>query len=237
MAIPEVDVADVDYAVIVDDHATAYERDLVQKEDVRRTTGIVVVDDRTGSRAADIAADGTVTYSMAGNSPQGEEGNLDVAWALIQRLNRDGANWGDLVDKSGARGRDETGIDVRARDGTLTLNIQVTRAVYDDDDFRRLNASGQVGGSAENAEALAERLWLAIEKKAQTIRTSTQRTEMTIAINTRDTPAFTLSGVASVFRSRYGQMAHDLGFAGIWLASEFPDLTTRLDLPPTAYGD
>ena len=110
---------------------------VVQKISKDATEAIRVVDRQKRSSAANLSPDGTLSFTIAGASPQGESDVLDVCKTLVSKLNVMGGQWGEPARPKGR----ETGIDCMVKGEEGTLNIQVTRAVSDQSIWRQLSQS------------------------------------------------------------------------------------------------
>jgi hypothetical protein len=188
------------------------------------TEGIRIEDGMGQSVTIDMDESGKTASHVRGRSPQHEEGNLDVARILIERLNHDGARWGQPRDVSGSSSRGEQGVDCDASDGATTLLIQVTRAV----DYRfwaPLGRTGQVVEAASTPGELADRLKVAIDRKV----TLAGRSDIVLALNARLAVMQALHRVVDEFKMRHGAWARDVGFKAIWVVGPTVGLTRRLD--------
>jgi hypothetical protein len=170
--------------------------------------------------AADFAPGGSVPYDIAGPAPQGEEGSLETAQLLIQRLRQSGENWDDPVRV------DSQDVDCEAWSGERVLPIQVTRVPR----ARVWENLGRVGKASEQAttEQAVDELMNAMAAKARRLP-GVQKTKLVLVLDARDTPAFALQGVVSKFRQRHGRQVVALGFRGVWVVGPTVDLVTRLD--------
>jgi len=188
-----------------------------------------IVDSSGESVVADQMSDGSVQSSIEGRSRQGETGNLAICRILIERLNRDGGRWEEPTDTSG-NSRTEEGVDCKVRDGKSVLNVQIVRAVIDQQFWSQLARDRQVAIPPATLEQAAESLCAPIRAKAKKITTSEQRREIVLALDATQTPTYGFRDVVDSFRQLHGQWANGLGFRGIWVVGPTPDLTARLDL-------
>jgi hypothetical protein len=197
---------------------------------VKRTGGKVTgfgESARQGRAAsADQAADGSLTYSIAGSAPQGEEDTLAACRVLLRRLNDAGARWGNLrVGKEPA----DCVADDAERVG-VRLEIQVTRAIVSPDLWRDLAQSGTVRRERVAASSLAAELRAAIAKKASNAAlTRASREKLVLALDATRLPGLAFDAVIDEFRSRYAAWTARQGFVSVWLVGPQSALTWRLD--------
>jgi len=133
-----------------------------------------------GSTTRADATGKALAHEVHGKAPQGEAGNLEVARILIQRLNCDGAQWGDRKDVGADKQRHEDGVDCEASDGAKRLRMQFTRVAPNEQFWPSLGRHGVAVGSATAQEA-ANRLRAALEGKL--LIPPKQRTELVLVIN------------------------------------------------------
>jgi hypothetical protein len=190
-------------------------------------TAIRIADSVGQSVSANILEDGSVDYLIQGKSRQNEEGILEVCKILIERLNRDGANWHDLKDIGQVEARKEQGVDCQAKDGETTLAIQVTRAEIDGKVWKTLNQVGEVSAHLSAKDA-ANSLYTAIQKKALKIPPR-QRPQITLALDATETASHIFGPVLEAFALQHREGARALKFNGIWLVGPTISLTSRLD--------
>jgi hypothetical protein len=171
--------------------------------------------------AADFDPGGSVPYDIAGPAPQGEEGSLEAAQLLIDRLRQFGENWDDPVKVN------NQDVDCEAWSAERVLPMQVTRVPR----TRVWEKLGRVGKASEQAtaEQAADELMNAMAAKARRLP-GVQKATLVLVLDARDTPAFALQGVVSKFHQRYGRQAVALGFRGVWVVGPTVDLVARLDI-------
>jgi hypothetical protein len=182
-----------------------------------------VADSQKRTSATDLKVDGTLSYTIGGSSPQGEEDSLDVCKVLIQRLNLEGRRWAAPTKPGGPEG----GIDCVTSDGQQELHIQVTRAVSNQDIWRKLGQSGTVATPTTVQDAANDLLNCAKVKAQRVPRDELAR--IVLALNAMDTPGHSLCAVTDDFRKRHGQAVRALGFKVVWVVGPLTELTTRLD--------
>ena len=78
------------------------------------------------SASADVSSLATAGYQIAGPSLRGEEGRLETAQLLVQKLGELGEAWGDPEEI------DDQDVDCRAHGDQRMLNVQVTRVPHGD---------------------------------------------------------------------------------------------------------
>jgi|GEM_PF-1777763 len=180
--------------------------------------------------SADRHDDGSLSYSLLGSSPQGEEDTLTACRVLVKVLNASGENWADPAPSEGI-------VDCEAVDTKFSnrrLSIQVIRAIADQELWRKLNLQKNLHESRVGKNQLVYQIKSTIEKKAndraipRTIRPS-----LTLALDATRLPVLGFEDVVEEFRSQFGNWAKSLGFKAIWLVGPQDKLTWRLDLEDT----
>ena len=182
-----------------------------------RTTESVRVVNEDLSTADDLHSDGTIEFSMNGRAPQNEEDSIKVGQTLVERMNREGSNWGSV------RKTDKPWVDCeasKAGDEKKILEIQVTR-VMPESKFKELGSSKHVNGEPGTDE-LGDDLYRVIKAKPAT-------KEIILALDAVRTPRYAFSAVVDSFRRRYE--AESSGFKEIWVVGPSANLTVRLDVP------
>ena len=188
------------------------------------TEAVRIADGSSESISADHQS-GLLRHQLRGHSPQGEQGTWDVCQRLVQRLNREGANWGPPSKPRGP----EQGIDWEARDGERVLRIQVTNAVRDTNLWRSLGRHGTVSDT-RTVEQAADDLRDAIKHKSERkITIKEHRGEITLALRATHAAGHAFSAVTQAFKKRHGSWASGLGFESIWVVGPNETLTVRLD--------
>lgn len=176
--------------------------------------------------SADRHDDGSLSYSILGSSPQGEEDTLLTCRVLVGALNASGANWSEPVPGEGIV--DCETID--ANSSAKKLSIQVTRAIADQELWKKLNLEGNYRHRNVSKNQLASHIKHAIEKKAndraipRTIRSS-----MILALDATRLAVLGFEDVVEEFQSQFGAWTRSLGFAAVWLVGPQDSLTWRLD--------
>ena len=206
-----------DYIVRLDEHVG------VVKRTNEAVTGLSE-SDRDGTRAsADLAPDGTVNQQLIGKSPQGERDTMSAARILLQRLNTDGASWGEPHAY-------EPPADVGAvdtRDSSRELRIQVTRAVGNPDLWRRLGNQGNVSRDWSTAEIVSE-VRDAIHRKGASKYSTVEAHRLVLALDANRLPALVIDQVRSTIIHELGAIADATPYAAIWIVGPMPDLCYRI---------
>ncbi|MFO1428990.1 MAG: hypothetical protein U1F76_02440 [Candidatus Competibacteraceae bacterium] len=171
-------------------------------------------------------ADDRLTYSMKGSSPQGEEDTLPACRVLALHLRQQDPSWDEAQSVSG---RPDLDCVIPRKDGAPSLNVQVVRAVVDQNLWRSLNSSGGVTDSLA-ASCAAGLLRAAIEQKATDRKIPKRdRGGITLALDARRIAGLTFDSVIECFVNDHGKWASQLGFKAIWLIGPVHELVKRLD--------
>ena len=176
---------------------------------------------RTAS--ADQIKDGALSYTLNGNSPQGEEDTLSACRILVNTLNKAGGNWHQPTIGDGA-------VDCQAVDrqsDERKLCVQIVRAIVDTEFWKTLNLEGKIERN-DYPKALAEQIKSAIDAKARKIP-KTSRRGLVLALDATRLPGLGFEAVVEDFRSRWGLWAETLGFDSVWLVGPLESLTWQLD--------
>jgi hypothetical protein len=180
-----------------------------------------ISDDSGRAISTDLDSHRYVTLSLRANKRRNEDGDLEVCTILVQRLNRDGANWHDLVHLK-PKSNQEAGVDCRAKNGSRVLNIQVTRACPDQTLWSHVDPQVPVKRS-ESVSRYAEELHDAIVKKK-----TQPKAGIVLALDSIETP-HVVKAVVELFRNKYAGWVRSLGYEAIWLVGPSPDITFCLD--------
>lgn len=182
---------------------------------------IRVVDRQSRSSATDLSKDGVLSHSINGLSPRGEEDTIKACKVLVHKLNSEGGDWCEPVVPEG----EESGIDCHciSKDGSKELNIQVIRAVSDQNMWRELNKQGKTLIQT-NVQQAADNLIERVKDKSLIAYP-----DILLAINAMDTPSHTLAGVIDDFKQRYGSALKEFDFYEVWVVGPDKDMTHRLD--------
>jgi hypothetical protein len=175
-----------------------------------------------GKRKAsgDVVSDDSATQDISGPAPRGEEGALETATLLIEKLRELGEQWGQPIEVG------DNDVDCRATGPNGSLDIQVVRAAASAT-WERLNREGradQVTSPNDLADAL-----LAVARKKAAHYPSAQLRDLVLAIDARDTPAFALGRIIESFRERHLDVAARLGFKSVWVVGPTVKLVGRLN--------
>jgi hypothetical protein len=174
--------------------------------------------------SADRHEDGSLSYSILGSSPQGEEDTLSACRMLIKVLNASGANWSEPTPGQGI-------VDCEAVDAKFPdrkLSIQVIRAISDQDLWKKLNIQGSFDDLNVSKDQLVNHLRDAIMKKAAAIPQGIRR-GLTLALDATRLPVLGFQDVAEEFKCQFGPWSKSLGFESVWLVGPLESLTWRLD--------
>jgi hypothetical protein len=175
-----------------------------------------------GKREAsgDVVSEVLATQDISGAAPHGEEGALETATLVVEKLRELGEEWSqpsEVGDKD---------VDCRATGPSGSLDIQVVRAAASDT-WKTLNRD-RGAEQVTSPNDLADALLAVAEKKAARLPAA-QRRNLVLAIDARDTPAFAMAGIADSFRQRHLDEAAHLGFRAMWVVGPTVELVVRLD--------
>lgn len=176
--------------------------------------------------SADRDDDGSLSFSVSGSSPQGEEETLKVGNLLVQRLNLDSSTWGEPVLGDGDDDVDCEATNVN--DPSQRLQLQVVRAITDQRVWKQLNAQGATQESSVAPSSLASSIANTIKKKSEVIPQD-QRRGLTLVLDATLLPGVAFDDVTEEFRRHYSAWTSSLGFEGIWLIGPVSELIQRLD--------
>lgn len=175
------------------------------------------------SIAADLDPDGATRLHVRAQSPQNEEGALDICSTLVQKLNELGGSWSAPTSPSGG----ERGVDCQAcgNNGEL-LEVQVTRPAPAEfwKDLGLEGAASQVFTVPQLSDLLIE----TIRRKARKIALA-DRAALVLALDVRNTPDLGFESVVRDCQLKYHTEIASYGFSSVWIVGELPSLTYRLD--------
>jgi len=180
-----------------------------------------------GGRAssASLREDGLVDISLVGSSPQGEEDTPTTCRVLKERLNLDGAGWGQIL-----RGSEPADcVLLGSEDAKRTLPVQVVRAIASQELWRELSSSGSAQTSLSPSAAVAA-IRGAIEAKARDAKIpKSTRLGLVLALDATRLPGLAFDAIMREFRSTSTTWAASHGFGAIWLVGPTSRLVWRLD--------
>lgn len=151
--------------------------------------------------------DDKLSYTLNGNSPQGEEDTLSACRILVNTLNKAGGNWHQPTIGDGI-------IDCQAVDrqnNERKLCVQIVRAVVDTKFWKTLNLEGKIMRD-DTTKALADKIKSAIDAKANDRKVpKVSRLGLILALDATRLPALGFDAVVENFRSRWGSMSQRIG--------------------------
>lgn len=169
--------------------------------------------------------DGSVEMFLVGSSPQGEEDTNATCQVLKERLNLDGARWGNIA--SGNEPADCVLVDTV--EANRTLQVQVVRAIVSQKLWQTLNSEGSSQRLLSPATAVAE-IRAAIEAKALDRKIPRpMRSKLVLALDATRLPGLTLDAIVREFRSTNLTWTASHGFGAVWLVGPISRLVWRLD--------
>ncbi len=176
--------------------------------------------------SADQNEDGSLSYSLKGTSPQGEEDTLSACKILVQAINEAGGNWTQPKLGEGV----EDCIVADKTNQKNIIRIQVVRAITDANLWRRLSEKGRIDQSDISKNDLLAQLKLSVEKKADNRKIPASiRINLLLALDATRLPALSFEDVIEEYVERYGFWTRSVGFESVWLIGPIPSLTWRLD--------
>lgn len=188
----------------------------------------VFIEANEGGRScgADLRRDGSISFSIKGVPPHGEDGAVPAAERLIHRLNscleKGAAQWTDLKEYKGP----ETGIDCVASREQESLYIQVTRSLKECL-WKSLHQHSAIE-ETQPLENVIDDLLGAIQRKRE-FKYSLGIENMVLVLDLADAPGHALPGVLREFRQRHEAAKRTFGFKEIWAVGPL-SLIERLDL-------
>jgi len=193
-----------------------------------RTVGFRESEREGRTASADDHGDGTISLTLTGTSPQGEEDTASACRVLVRALNGKGDTWNTPVTGTGD-------VDCVATNATnekaAALNIQVVRAIVDAEMWQSLAARGILEKVKVEAEKVADLIADALGKKLDPRKIPLpQRPGLVLALDATRLPALAFDPVIDSFRKRHGALVKGSGFRSIWLVGPSESLTKRLDL-------
>jgi hypothetical protein len=178
------------------------------------------------SAFADDNEDGTLSITLSGTSPQGEEDTPHVCRVLIQAMNDQGATWNDPCepDPSLPGMGDVDGIATNANGGP-PLHIQVVKALANQKMWRTLNTTGSLNMPNVAVAELAAELAAAVRKKMSI----PHRSRLVLALDANRLPGLAFDSVVNCFREQFGSALTTAGFQSVWIVGPTRSLVKRLD--------
>lgn len=183
--------------------------------------------EREGRAAsADVNDNGTLSHSLSGSSPQGEEDTLNAGRILVESLNHRGGNWQSPVPGHG----NEDCVATDKIDNSKKIAIQLVRAITDPKFWRELSQKGHYNETQLSKEELVNQIRTAVEKKANDSKIPfPMRRSLILALDATRLPALCFNDVVEAYRTLYTAETKILGFESVWLVGPIPDLVWRLD--------
>lgn len=184
--------------------------------------------EREGRAAsADDHGDGTISWTLSGSSPQGEEDTPSACRILVEAINQLGETWNTPVTGAGDADCVATNaVDEKA----ASLNIQVVRAIVDPEVWQSLAKHGTLSKTKiapENvADLIADSLGRKLDPRKIPLK---QRPELVLALDATRLPALAFETVIDSFQERHGALVKGTGFRAIWIVGPTVTLTKRLD--------
>jgi hypothetical protein len=127
-----------------------------------RTVGFRESERGGRTASSDDHGDGSISMTLIGTSPQGEEDTVDACRILVRAMNRSGETW----NEPSAGTRDIDCVATNATNGIVEpLHIQVVRAIVDPEIWQNLATSGIFAKSHVAFDELAKLMADALEKK------------------------------------------------------------------------
>jgi hypothetical protein len=176
--------------------------------------------------SADDHGNGSISMTLVGSSPQGEEETIEVSRILVRAMNQIGQTWNEPVVGT----EDVDCVATHATSGTAApLLIQVVRAIVDPVIWRSLASSGTLNKTNIAIEELTDSMADALKKKRDKIPPK-QRSELVLALDSTHLPVLAFPCVVDCFHGRHGSTVAGSGFRSVWIVGPTESLTRRLDL-------
>lgn len=178
---------------------------------------------RQSAQSADVdrLGVGSIAEALAGRPP-GRENEIVVANRLVERLNRDGGQWGPAV----APPPPEGGVDCVSRGPEGLLEIQVTTP--ETEIWKDLRQTGHVSRASSDAAGLVIAMRESVRRKGHVDGMA----DMILALDATRAPAYALRSVVAEFRAKHADEASAVGYREVWVVGPTVDLVHRLDIDP-----
>jgi hypothetical protein len=186
--------------------------------------GVRTSDSRGWEAQADIEGDTVYGAATSGVPSHNENLSLETCRSLVNRLNRDGATWGEPVELPQQTGSGVDAEAVNTRDPAHRLRMQVVRAEVDGELWKRLDQKREVALDPRTVQEGARRVWDAIEHKRLYADPN-----VTLVLNSIRTPWLAMWRVIGAFRQRYASDARAVGFQAVWIVGPGKGFVERLD--------
>jgi hypothetical protein len=173
-------------------------------------------------------ADGSMSESISGKVSPKKERELRAAWGLIERLNKNGGNWGPPSSCDARRertGEREDGVDcLSLGPGTARLAMQVVtpeRTLWE-----TLAKKGSASRSAADNSKVLDAMLAAIQAKSAL----DGRQSIALVLEATDMHAYALRSVVKEFREKHLGDVAACGWESVWVVGPIVDLVHRLDV-------
>lgn len=180
---------------------------------------------RGRAASGDIDDSGTVTITLIGTSPRGEEGTIQACQRLVAHMNSKNEQWREASEISGVQHIDATAEGIGINAGVL-LKIQVVRALTDSAFWQSLGCIGSKTLNLSLSEC-ADILKRAIEFKAGKIPPDI-RAEFALVLDSNDLPGLALDSVVQEFLARHSIWTRAQGFRDVWLVGPSKEMVNHL---------
>jgi hypothetical protein len=176
--------------------------------------------------SAATAEDGSVSFTLTGTSPTGEEDTLQACRILLAALKRHGEEWVGL-----RRGDGLADCIAQRPDGSEgALEIQVVRAIPDQTLWKGLAQSRRLEQASVQRDDLVRQLRAAVGLKSGDEKIPPpSRGSLVLALDANRLPAVALPAVVRDYRAAHGPWTRSLGFQAVWVVGPDASLTWRLD--------
>lgn len=188
--------------------------------------GIRTTNGRGDDTHVDVASDGTVTYTVLGDPPQGETGVDQVARELAKHLQHLGSiapGWSVTVSPAG----DACDCAILDGAGKELRGIQVVRPPAPL--WKVWGRPGAAGARATmTVNEIADGVGSAVRAKA-TKYPADVKAALALAVDAVRLAGHAALRVIEALASRHGSLLRETGFAEVWVVGPAPDLVWRID--------
>jgi hypothetical protein len=177
--------------------------------------------------ASDLSDDGSLTRSVIGIAPKGEEGTERVVKALVERLNNPIRRYGppQMTTNNAVAEQGFDALCPALDDEIDALRVQIVRADIDEA-FWRSFRDGAASWTSSSSDRASRKIWDAISKKTRI--PPRDRPQITLALDAFWTPELAFAEVLAAFDRLFGAQVRALGFKSVWIVGATDALVSVL---------